>query len=433
MSILGDLFGFTSGSRQATTTSTPQVPPDVEAARRDLLARAQAFAAEPFPRYVMRRSELGSLPGVMPVNRGPGSGGAPMIPSDRAVGGDTFKADLGFPDVPFGRSVGVPGTPTYRELPMASPGGKIETPQGPLGRSVGVPGTSTYRELSGMPQPEPVRMTEAPGTSADELVSIPRVAGFTPDQLAAFEATRNIVGSSGALASLTPTLTLGGVASSLDLAQRLPDVNIQEYMSPYTQAVLDPAIRDIEERAARRRLELGQQAARTGSFGGSRQAIAESELERGTQRTIGEESARLRQQAYNQALQQFREDQQRIPQLYSGALGQLGTGLAQTGGRLATEAQPLLNIGGMQQALGQQNLNVLRQAFEEERDYPLRGIEVLRGALGLTPQSLGIGSVGTSVAPSPNVLGSVLGGIAQAPQVIQGAQSLGNFFSGLFR
>lgn len=313
MSILGDLFGFTSSSRQATTTSTPQVPADVEAARRDLLARAQAFAAEPFPRY-----------------------------------------------------------------------------------------------------------------------NQPRVAGFTPDQLAAFQTTRDIAGASGALAPLTPELTREGIAAARGLAQRLPDVNIQEYMSPYTQGVLDPAIRDIEERAARRRLELGQQAARTGSFGGSRQAIAESELERGTQRTIGEESARLRQQAYNQALQQFREDQQRIPQLYSGALSQLGTGLAQTGGRLATEAQPLLNIGGMQQALGQQNLNALRQAFEEERDFPIRGIDVLRGSLGLTPSTLGIGTAGTSVAPAPNVLGSVIGGIAQAPQVIKGAQSIGNFFSGLF-
>jgi hypothetical protein len=307
MSILGDLFG--TGRQTNTTTSAPQVPADVTAARRDLLSRAQAFAAEPFPRY-----------------------------------------------------------------------------------------------------------------------NQPRIAGFTPDQLAGFEATRDIAGAAGALAPLTPELTREGIAATRGMAQRLPDVNIEEYMSPYAEAVLDPAIRDIEERAARRRIELGQQAARTGAFGGSRQAISEAELERATQRNIGEESARQRQQAFNSALAQFRLDQQRIPELYSTALGQLGTGLAQTGGRLATEAQPLINIGAAQQGLGQRNLDVLREAFEEERDFPTRGIEVLRGALGLTPQTLGVGTAGTTTTPGANVLGSVIGGLTQVPQVISGAGALANFF-----
>jgi hypothetical protein len=257
----------------------------------------------------------------------------------------------------------------------------------------------------------------------------PRVAGFTPDQLAAFDTTRSIAGAAGALAPLTPELTREGIAATRGLAQRLPDVNIQEYMSPYTQGVLDPAIRDIEERAARTRLELGQRAAQTGSFGGSRQAIAESELERGTQRSIGELSARERANAYNQALAQFRADQERIPQLYSGALGQLGTGLAQTAGRFGAEAQPLLNIGGMQQALGQQNLDVLRRSFEEERDFPIRGIEVLRGALGITPSALGIGSTQQQSQPGPNVLGSVIGGLTQVPAAFKGASTLYNFFT----
>lgn len=319
MSILGDLFGI--GRQTTTTTAAPQVPPDVEAARRDLLGRAQRLAAEPFPRY-------------------------------------------------------------------------------------------------------------------DQ----PRVAGFTPDQLAGFQATRDIAAAGGALAPLTPELTREGIAATRSFAQRLPDVNIQEYMSPYLQGVLDPAIRDIEERAARRRLELGQQAARTGSFGGSRQAIAESELERGTQRTIGEESARQRAAAYNQALAQFREDQSRIPGLYSAALGQLGTGLAQTAGRFATEAAPLQQIGAAQQALSQQNLDALRQAFVEERDYPIRGIEVLRGALGITPSSLGVGEVKTAAAPGTSPYSAVLGSLIQAPKIVEGAQAaysglgtLGNTLAGIFR
>ena len=303
MSLLGDLFG----TGKQTTSTTPQVPADVEAARKDLLARAQAFAAEPFPLY-----------------------------------------------------------------------------------------------------------------------NQPQTAGFTPDQLAGFDTTRDLAAQSGALGALTPGLIQQGISAARGLATTLPETDIAAYMSPYTEAVIDPTIRDIEERAARERLRLGQQSARTGSFGGSRQAIAEGELERGTQRNIAEQSALQRQQAYNQALQQFRLDQQRIPELYSSAIGQVGAGLNQVAGRFGTEVNPILQIGGAQQALDQRNLDVLRRSFEEERDYPLRGIDVLRGSLGLSSQNLGIGE--QQSRPGANTLGSILGGLTQLPNAISGAQTLGKFF-----
>jgi hypothetical protein len=315
MSILSDAVNsiFGTGRQTNTQATTPQVPPDVEAARKDLMERARAFANEPFPLY-----------------------------------------------------------------------------------------------------------------------NQPRVAGFTPDQLAGFGTTRQLAQQSGALGALTPELTQQGIAATTGMAQRLPDVNIQEYMSPYTQAVLDPAIREIEERAARERLRLGQQSARTGSFGGSRQAISESELERSTQRNIGEETARQQAAAYNNALTQFRADQQRIPELYSTALGQLGTGLNQTAGRFGTEVNPLLQIGGMQQGLNQRNLDVLRQNFEEERDFPTRGIEVLRGSLGLGSSNLGIGSSQSTTTPGANPLSTIIGGATQLPGLISNVRTGVDFLRGLF-
>lgn len=239
--------------------------------------------------------------------------------------------------------------------------------------------------------------------------AIPRVAQFTPDQQRAFESTRQLATQAGGLSALTPELATSGIQATRALARTVPEANIQAYMSPYTQAVLDPAIRDIEERAARSRLALGQQAARTGSFGGSRQAIAESELERATQRNIAEESARQRQQAYNQALAQFRLDQERIPQLYANMQGQLGTGLSQTQSAFGTMVNPLLQTGAQQMAREQANLDVLRQQYEEERDFPLRGINALRSALALDPRTLGVGQTQTSVAPSGSPLNRILG------------------------
>ena len=257
-----------------------------------------------------------------------------------------------------------------------------------------------------------------------------RFAEFTPDELAGFQAARNVAATSGALAPLTSELVGEGVAAARGLATRLPETDLSGYMSPYTQAVLEPALRDIGERAAQERLRLGQQAARTGAFGGSRQAIAESELESRTQRSIGDLSARERANAYNQALAQFRIDQERIPALYRGALGDVGTALSQTGQRLGTEVNPLTQIGGAQRALTQAELDFQRQQFEEERDFPLRGIEVLRGSLGLSPQVLGIGSTTneTRTEPGPGLLQTLAGTALSAglgKPIMGGLSSLG--------
>jgi DNA polymerase-3 subunit chi len=56
---------------------------------------------------------------------------------------------------------------------------------------------------------------------------------------------------------------------------------------------------------------------------------------------------------------------------------------------------------GAQRALEQAELDFARQQFEEARDYPMRGIEVLRASLGLSPQVLGIGSTTTETRTEP--------------------------------
>ena len=261
-----------------------------------------------------------------------------------------------------------------------------------------------------------------------------RVAGFTPDQLAGMQTARDVAASGGQLAQLTPDLVRRGVSATESMATRLPDTDIQAYMNPYVEGVLDPMLRDIADRSAAERLRLGQRSAATGSFGGSRQAIAESELERGTQRTMAEEAAKQRSAAYMSALDQFRRDQAAIPGLYAAALGQLGAGQEQIGRRLTGEVAPMLQIGGMQQALEQANLDVARRDFEEQRDYPLRGIEVLRSALSLAPQSLGIGSTGSEIkqvsAPGANMLAQITGTALNIPKFIDVGKDIGSLFGG---
>jgi hypothetical protein len=196
-------------------------------------------------------------------------------------------------------------------------------------------------------------------------------------------------------------------------------------MSPYTQGVIDPMVRAIEENAAKERLRLGQQSARTGSFGGSRQAIAEGELQRGTQRNIAETTAAERAKAYNQALDQFRKDQANIPALYAGMQSQLGTGLQQTQGALGSMVNQLLATGGLQQARDQANLDVLRQQYEEERDFPLRGISALRSTLGLPTATLGIGTQANETAPGRDIFSALTGAVTQGPAFLENLRLLG--------
>ena len=86
---------------------------------------------------------------------------------------------------------------------------------------------------------------------------------------------------------------------------------------------------------------------------------------------------------------------------------------------------PLLATGGLQQAREQANLDVLRQQYEEERDFPLRGISALRSTLGLPSVTLGIGQQQTESAPGRDIFSALTGAISQGPSFMQTLNELG--------
>jgi len=267
-----------------------------------------------------------------------------------------------------------------------------------------------------------------------------RLAGQTGDTLASQQMVRNLALQGSPTLDLATGLTAQGALGSqayagqpgyefsqyqFDPTQTFSGDIISQYMNPYMQNVLD-----IQKMQAASDYQIAQQARNAqalgaGAFGGSRQAIAESELSRGTQRNIAETTAAERAKAYNQALEQFRKDQANIPALYAQMQGQLGTGLQQTQGAFGSMVNPLLQTGGLQQAREQANLDVLRQQYEEERDFPLRGITALRQTLGLSPQVLGVGTSQAGSQPGANPLTAVVGAINQGPKFIKNLKELG--------
>lgn len=134
--------------------------------------------------------------------------------------------------------------------------------------------------------------------------------------------------------------------------ERFSPTQIQPFMSPYEDAVVQQTLADIRREGDIREQGLQAQAAAAGAFGGSRQAVAEQELARNVAQEQARAAAQLRSAGYTQAAQQaqqaFEQAKQR-EQAGAGLYGQLGSQAAQTVGQLGTQYGQLeqANVGQM--------------------------------------------------------------------------------------
>jgi len=123
---------------------------------------------------------------------------------------------------------------------------------------------------------------------------------------------------------------------------------MQAYMNPYQQAVTDIAKQAAVREYGSGLQSLKGQAAQRGAFGGSRQAILESELMRNLGSQLGNIQMQGSQQAFNQAGQLYQQDLQNQMQ----------------------KAQTLQQLGLADEARRQRDLDAMYQEFERQRNYP---------------------------------------------------------------
>ena len=201
------------------------------------------------------------------------------------------------------------------------------------------------------------------------------------------------------------------------------------YMSPYQSNVTDIAVRE-----ARKQADLAKTAGMTGSigrgtFGGARQALLQTEQERGAQQNIANIRAQGQQSAFENAQQQFNADAQRQQQAqqFGAGLGQqIGTaglqigmeGAAKTGALAATEQVTNLErlkaqaaSAGEKQALQQEIDNLKYQTFQEQKNYQRSQLDYLSQIL--RGNAAALGTTQTQYAPAPS-LASQLGGVGLA-------------------
>jgi hypothetical protein len=93
-----------------------------------------------------------------------------------------------------------------------------------------------------------------------------------------------------------------------DPTQRFTGDNVQEYMSPYMQNVVDEQSRRAVQQFQEQRGGRAAQAVGAGAFGGSRQAVQESLAERDLLDRLSGIQATGSQQAFEQAAQMFGQD-----------------------------------------------------------------------------------------------------------------------------
>ena len=237
----------------------------------------------------------------------------------------------------------------------------------------------------------------------------PRIAQFTPEERAAQAGIVSLVGAQ------EPTFD---IAKGLTAASALEDTSgaIQQRMSPYMQNVVDIQKREAERGADSRRQQLAAQGVAAGGFGGSREALMQSELDRNLQQQLGDIQATGSQAAFQQAQQGLANLRQRQAQA-----GQQMAGMApiQSGVQFK-ELGALAGIGEQNRQQQQKALDLGFQQFREEQTYPEASLQQYQSIIRGFPLQPTTTQTQQSILPTPS-LGQQLIGMGTGALGLAGA------------
>ena len=232
----------------------------------------------------------------------------------------------------------------------------------------------------------------------------PLTAGQSSLQDTAFQGLANLTVPTGPQTTYDPMSFTGAGYAAPTAAQAVAgetgtytpasgDV-MQQYMTPYLQGALQPQYDAANRQAQIAAQNLQSQYGKAGAYGGSRQGVAEAELQRGLLDRMAGITGTGYQQAFEQAQNQFNTEQQRQ---------MAATGQAQQYGLQALGAQ---RLGGAQQRdIEAQGIAADIAQFTEERDYPYKQVQYAQSLL----QGLPIATQDYQYA-EPSTLSNVMSG-----------------------
>lgn len=221
----------------------------------------------------------------------------------------------------------------------------------------------------------------------------PLTSGPSTAQQSAFQGVANIA---------VPTNKMGAFQPQQFTAEAATD-----YMNPYLQSALNPQIEEARRQAEIQRVADAGRLTQAGAYGGSRQAIMDSERNRNLLQGIASLTGQGYKDAYDMAQNQFNVEQGRLQSAQTDA-NRFGLDA------LAAQA----NLGAQERGIEQAGLTADLAQFEEERDFPYKQVQYQQSLL----QGLPIGAQQTSYQEESGLskfLGAA-GGVASIWDILRG-------------
>ena len=151
---------------------------------------------------------------------------------------------------------------------------------------------------------------------------------------------------------------------------------MQQYMTPYLQGALQPQYDAANRQAQIAAQNLQSQYGKAGAYGGSRQGVAEAELQRGLLDRMSGITGQGYQDAFTAAQNQFNTEQTR---------GMQAQNFANTYGLQALQQQ--LAGGGTERGIESEGIAADYTQFAEERDDPFKKVQYQQSLLQGLPIS----------------------------------------------
>lgn len=286
-------------------------------------------------------------------------------------------------------------------------GGEVQRFNGVTGSSVAATPTPTATGAGGIPQDVSRTSTLSPWVG-DYVTSAlgqgaalanapyqayqgPLTAGPSNLQQQAFAGASDI-----ASAGYTPGSFVGGFGTG----------QAAQYMNPYIQASLDPQLKELQRQADIQRVADAGRLTRAGAFGGSRQAIMESEGRRNLLDKQQELIGTGYKTAYDTGLGQFNKEREaeEASRRYGAEFGLKSVG-------------QLADLGAVERGITSEGLAADKAQFEAERDFAYKMPQYQLGLLSGLP----IGANTTAIDQDTlSKLQTDIGGLASLYQTLAG-------------
>jgi len=255
------------------------------------------------------------------------------------------------------------------------------------------------------------------------------VASLTPGQLEAVERGYQGVGSFQPFVEAGMSTLGAGIGGYQQAGQALagaaeqfdPSTQVSAFMDPYLENVVQQQYDDIQRLGDLQRQQAKAQAVGSGAFGGSRQAVAGTEIGRNILDQQARTGAQLRSAGFGQALQAAQQsfENARNRQLSTAqTMGNLSQGLGTAGVQQAglgqafqqgqqADINTLLSLGGMEQQQAQNVYEAQRQTALQRQMEPYQRIGFMSDIFQGVPTAQQVTQ--TTSAPGPNAISQIAG------------------------